>query len=975
MQHAAAEKAIERYVKETRAKADLGILSNEAAALERKVEYSTSPVERAEAEAKLAELETHRQSIIRQTEHDEKVKERLAKLRVAVAKYPKNHLLRKRLKNMLALEDRERRQMAHVVKSGDRCAPCRTRVMGVMEGALNSGVLTKDLPEYMRSFCEIRLSQGGNPLEPRSRDSITRVCGKFQTALKRNLDESAAVQEGQIKSDEKDIVHDGSRRSKDDHHVIPARRKMSDDYGHTAAVHDYCIATSECIPSDKVHATPGPRDMCERCASQILGAVDTWKRAGIVDTAQLMSAKISQYCVSRLNKSWRLGKELIRDTCSRAMDMDGAPIFAPSVVEQVDQNAQNHRDLEHAFGFCSAVGECPKKQPIPDIDPKVMVQKQKERERIIKIDKAGVANAVQNVNKCKNSVTSLREALQKQRTLPRKCETILGQKKSALEDFGANMEKQCATSRSHVKDMEAAQGEHEENRHELVELQKKVEEKTKECKIMKDDRAAHVEQTKVSAKTKFETEAGRINAELADVDQKIRAQGGESVGLTTRKEQLEKAMSQAEERYKNVVADLSTETKAMVTKCATEKQSYVAAVNTAANAVQTSFQKLNALHAKLDASDKQCKDALNEKSTLEAAVSKQGKKCSIASEELSKSRKEVAVARAKCDGMQVTKDMEMKQLSILDDDMSFTATGAGSTGASGSTGVVASPVDQSLPTSTGESGPEMAPVTTFPRTVGDCSLGVLGHLDKVRQQTQRNGVWPVMSKWAWDICRQMASSAAYKKELNTNVNVACSHARSVFAASSNDNDVRRSEKFCRTVQQFVVEKPEGPLYTRQPLLPVAPAIRPSKSELLYIFSPGAQVNPKYKRTLENPATDELKISKRNGHEAGHYYKQLANHLAMEEAVNKTKTPQDLLIAKMESSFAAKWKAKQKRMGIKFGPVPEEEDDFTNILSAKNKTKIVALRTSTGGATGMVKTGADSTGMEGKGAGSNTTVAL
>ena len=230
----------------------------------------------------------------------------------------------------------------------------------------------------------------------------------------------------------------------------------------------------------------------------------------------------------------------------------------------------------------------------------------------------------------------------------------------------------------------------------------------------------------------------------------------------------------------------------------------------------------------------------------------------------------------------------------------------------------------------------MAPATTFPRTIGDCSLSVLGHLDKVRQQTRRSGVWPVMSKWAWDICRQMASSAAYKKELNTNVNVACSHAKSVFSANSNDNDVRRSEKFCRTVQQFVVEKPEGPLYTRQPLLPVAPTIRPSKSELLYIFAPGAQVNPKYKRTLENPATDELKIFKRNGHEPGHYYKQLANHLAIEEAVNKTKTPQDKLIAKMESSFAAKWKAKQKRMGIKFGPVPNEDDDFTNILSAKKK---------------------------------------
>ena len=46
-----------------------------------------------------------------------------------------------------------------------------------------------------------------------------------------------------------------------------------------------------------------------------------------------------------------------------------------------------------------------KEAAYPDIEPKVMVQRQKERERIIKIDKARVVNAVQNVNKCKDSVT------------------------------------------------------------------------------------------------------------------------------------------------------------------------------------------------------------------------------------------------------------------------------------------------------------------------------------------------------------------------------------------------------------------------------------------------------------------------------------------------------------------------------------------------------------------------------------------
>ena len=31
---------------------------------------------------------------------------------------------------------------------------------------------------------------------------------------------------------------------------------------------------------------------------------------------------------------------------------------------------------------------------------------------------------------------------------------------------------------------------------------------------------------------------------------------------------------------------------------------------------------------------------------------------------------------------------------------------------------------------------------------------------------------------------------------------------------------------------------------------------------------------------------------------------------------------------MESSFAAKWEAKQKKLGVKFGPIPEEDEDIT-----------------------------------------------
>ena len=169
VQREAAEKAVERAVEEARKNRDLGEISNLAAELEHKIESSSSPVERARAEARLAELVEHEESMIRQAKYAEKVKLRLIRMREAVKKEPRNKILRKRLEKMLAEEAHEKKQMEEITKHGDRCAPCRTRVMGVMEGALNSGVLTKDLPAYMRSFCEVRLAVTGEADKPKPR--------------------------------------------------------------------------------------------------------------------------------------------------------------------------------------------------------------------------------------------------------------------------------------------------------------------------------------------------------------------------------------------------------------------------------------------------------------------------------------------------------------------------------------------------------------------------------------------------------------------------------------------------------------------------------------------------------------------------------------------------------------------------------------------------------------------------------------
>merc|ERR1712072_727850 len=152
-----------------------------------------------------------------------------------------------------------------------------------------------------------------------------------------------------------------------------------------------------------------------------------------------------------------------------------------------------------------------------------------------------------------------------------------------------------------------------------------------------------------------------------------------------------------------------------------------------------------------------------------------------------------------------------------------------------------------------------------------------------------------------------------------------------------DNDVRRAEKFCNTVHQFVTAKINGPMYMRQPLLPVAPSIRPSKSELFYTFSPGAQINPNHARTLENPATEEAIYAKKAGHEPGHYYGLLASHVAKEEARNKNKSPEEKLISRMEAHFVKTWERKQKSLGVNFTVIEEDDDTIFGDASGTGAT--------------------------------------
>eukprot|EP00505_MAST-04D_sp_SCG-Rhode-Island_P001813 Stramenopile-MAST_4_protein_1813 len=934
----AAEKELERAIQEERNRGDLGSLSNLAAELERKIEYSTSPVERAGAEARLAELQDHRIRFEREAKHAKAVQERLRKMQIAVKSDPTNKILRDRLERMLAVESREKLSLATAVKAGDRCAPCRTRVMGVMRGALNSGVSTKDIPQYMRSFCEVRLATRGNQREMRTRDSISRVCGKFESALKRNLDESETLRKKSVMEDSRVISEDGRRTNLDTGERVKPRRKASDDSNHDAAVHNYCIATSECIPGEVVHKNPGPRTTCERCAAELLSAVDNWKRAGVVDTAQEMSSKVSQFCVSRLSKTWTFGKDLIRETCARAMDKDGAPIFAPPVVVQVDHDVQSHNDLRHAFSFCSTVGECPAEKPLPDLDAAILVKEQRLREKVLKEDKKLVAQSGGNLAKCKMTETALRESLQAQQSVAWKCSNVLSAKKRESKDIGFRMEERCQASRALADDLESAQADVESTRNDLATLQKNIIEKQRECEVIKSDRARQTKVDTMNAEGKLIAETGKINREVADLRSEIASKGETSL-LTQKVEDLEKASEHANKEFQELKASMHAETSAKLAKCAVEVKTTKESAAAAQVALTASYGKLNAVKRKTDATDKGCKDAVHEKGLVEVTVLKQGKKCTELDESVAQARKDSAVARAKCDAIELTKALKERQIGELDDD--------------------ANRVTASAPTEVPANSATGASYGNFPQTVGDCSLNVLSHLDKVRAKTSHRGFWLIVSKWAHDTCTQMATASSPSGHITASSKIACRHAKSCFTPSSGDNDVRRAEKFCNTVHQFVSAKNNGPMYMRQPLLPVAPSIRPSKSELFYTFSPGAQINPNHARTLENPATEEAIYAKKAGHEPGHYYGLLASHVAREEARNKNKSPEEKLISRMEAHFVKTWERKQKSLGVNFTVIEEEDDTIFGDASGTGATG--ASTGATGASTGATGASTGATG--------------
>ena len=113
-------------------------------------------------------------------------------------------------------------------------------MLSVMESAVEHGFAETRLPDYMQSFCEVRLAITGPDHSLRSENNIEKICNAFQKNLENDLKESLASQLEQ------------KRESTNDNAVVS---RLPTAEGHNATLHAYCMATSDCALSSSIESS------------------------------------------------------------------------------------------------------------------------------------------------------------------------------------------------------------------------------------------------------------------------------------------------------------------------------------------------------------------------------------------------------------------------------------------------------------------------------------------------------------------------------------------------------------------------------------------------------------------------------------------------------------------------------------------------------------------------------------------------
>jgi hypothetical protein len=342
-----------------------------------------------------------RKQVNAQLDRDFAQTRRLQSIRLALKKDPKNKKLKRRLKDLLLEDQKERETLINIAKNGDTCSPCRTRVLSVMENAIAHGFEEKRLPDYMQSYCEVRLAITGSTHSLRDINDINAICLKFKNNLIKDLKESLNQQLNDERLDSLTLMPSESSPS----HMIdgskkPVRYRQSHSEGHNATLHAYCRAISDCGPPPPPPPPPSSNDNtttstknvarppvteCDRCASNLMGTVNAW-RTNYVDITNAVLLRsnymnhFQNWCRKRLDATWTVRKDLIPSTCNDASmvpsnDDDAVTpendyLFNPITWKALSgRNQQAHRDLIQLYHVCTTIGECTHKKKMVTTTP------------------------------------------------------------------------------------------------------------------------------------------------------------------------------------------------------------------------------------------------------------------------------------------------------------------------------------------------------------------------------------------------------------------------------------------------------------------------------------------------------------------------------------------------------------------------------------------------------------------------------
>lgn len=913
---------VKAVVQRARMDASLGALSRKADKIAVSIETASDLIARAQLESQLAELNDMRARLVQEVKRDQVHADRMHRLREAAKRHPEDMELQKRIKAMARSQMAHHEMMMKLTRSGDHCGVCRARIMSVMQDAIKHSVKTAHLPGYMESYCETRLAITGPASSLRDPSEISRICSTFRDNLKHDLQESEHLRLQEERSDSAKLGADASHYL--DGGVRPGHFRRSDDDGHSATIHTYCLATSQCLPPTEMHPSREPESKCDRCASELMGVVDRLRGAAAAAPAQpVVVGSLTSWCTRRLESRWSLRRDLINATCHFAVfPGDGKTAFAHVSTAQLGPEDEAHADLQELYSFCAALGDCHRHESHVKTASEVDQVRQLADEAAAKrklVDQAekSMEEAERRAGETEDAEARAEEVATRQQEAVDLCDDKAKAlaKQEAQED--SEQEAACVRAASKAKELDELMQQLTNHEQDVARLQEDIAAQSSQCEETHEDSSVRYHSAKEAARKRLASGVAQINSQLSQLLQRT----GED--NSAEEQELRDRIAELEQKS---LEDTSAALKSLEdsdSSCKAQLEALKGAHKTGQQLVLEDRKRMSTLRKLVESLHLSCATATKRHAATQSALERQKAKCADAASVAEATARKAANARAQSAGVKAAEEVARQRVESVEGPTGATGATGSATGATGATGITGGAKG-----ATGATGVTGAASSEAASTRGECALTVLTRMREYHGKgLEQHTIMAVMASWALRMCTAEADAARSRAEITghaftLNPEVACSHAATIFHEAVAGASLLTSLKFCRILRQFTGTPKPGPRYKPgRALLPLAPlSLRREAYSSRYTFGPGPILDGR-PRSLETVAThDEIRNLKTYDFGQGNLDSMSASDSA-ELAARTTQKPD--LIIEMERRFEKKWKDSFLHRGGKFETLPDD----------------------------------------------------